>query len=93
MRLPGARVHDAVVAKRSGHGTTAARVLVVDERDSQGAKFERAIWQRVVERQNHPILTRELAAVQTLSAWAAATRRLDSHFDAGAGTMRHGEAS
>jgi MoaA/NifB/PqqE/SkfB family radical SAM enzyme len=39
------------------------------------------IWRRALERRDHP-LVRELSSVQTMSAWAAASRRIDWHFAA-----------
>lgn len=38
------------------------------------------IWQRARERWNHPYVRRQLAGVQTMQAWAAASRAIDRYF-------------
>jgi len=40
------------------------------------------LWRRAVERRSHPLVRRELASVDTMRAWAAASRRIDGYFAA-----------
>ncbi|UQA57320.1 radical SAM protein [Polyangium aurulentum] len=40
------------------------------------------LWQRVLDRHSHPLVRRELASVESMPAWAAASRRIDWHFAA-----------
>jgi MoaA/NifB/PqqE/SkfB family radical SAM enzyme len=46
------------------------------------------LWQRVQEREQHPFVVRELSGVRTMSAWAAAVRRIDRHFASGEDLIR-----